>query len=141
MDQTKQYGENPAEVWKTKSDLFKRILELTCQQPALMNEDDIDGLNKCIAARGMLAAEIDRINNDTGRQFTGLPPETAKYEAEIQKTMLAIQKQDAANIQLAEAKLKEYSSKIKQIRQARKGIESYNMQVGTEDGSFFDKKK
>lgn len=141
MDQTRQGGANPAEGLKTKSELFKKMLEITSQQPALINKDDIDSLNRCIAERGRLAAEIDRINNDAGKQFTSLPPEAARYEAEIQKTILEIQRQDAANIQLAEAKLKEYSGKIRQIRQARKGIESYSMHVGARDGSFFDKKK
>lgn len=126
---------------KAKYILLQKMLEVSAQQPALIEGEDMEGLNGCIAERDRLSAEIDKLNAAIQPQIPKSPVGTAQMEEEIHKLLLAIQKQDTANIKLAETKLKEYSGKIAQIKQARKGIQGYTMQMGAGDGSFIDKKK
>ncbi len=139
MDEMKQPGPGQAETLKTKHGLLKKILEVSARQPALIEGEDMEGLNRCMAERDSLAAEIDKLN----ATIVTLQPSPGSIQAEdeIYQLLLAIQAQDAENIQLAESKLKEYSGKIAQIKQTRKGIQSYTMNIGVQDGSFIDKKK
>lgn len=141
MDERNQTGSGQSEILKTKCTLLQKMLDVSSKQPTLIEGEDMEGLNGCIAERDRLAGEIDKLNTAFQAQPAQSSAGMIRMEEEVHNLLLAIQKQDGANIRLAQTKLKEYSGKIAQIKQARKGIQGYTMNIGAEDGSFIDKKK
>ena len=112
---------------ETKRELLEKILEVTCAQPALIAQEDTDGLLKNIEQRQLLLDALESV-----------PPSSGE-DGESVRLLRQIQTQDALNEKAAADQIEELRGRLRRLEDGRRTAHRYE-NVPTELGAtYFDK--
>lgn len=121
--------------------LLKELLILNQNIPDIINSNDIEELNTLLDKKQGIISEIDKINEEViANNYSQLvkSPKIDRLKNDRLKLLEEIHEIEKKNIQLANAKHKEYEQMIKKTNKQQQ-IKSYT--TGGEQSYFFDKKK
>ncbi len=129
-----------------KKELLTSILKIAKKQELLLNSDDIQALLEVIQVRQNLISEISILDSILTKNKSQFEPQ---YETSIVKEIIAeihvvlqeIAGEDADNCLEAEKKVIIYREHIRNLKQNKSRLASYQNQNTNNDGVYFDAKK
>ena len=137
------------EVLKKEQALLDEALSITMSVTSLLvNDSSIDELSAMIQSRQESIVKIEELNREFSKLKEQVADEDYKEQIDIidlktkiKNTLQSIINEDTGNKDIAEEKLKVCSAQIRNLSQAKKGIDSYANTFKPEDGVYIDAKK
>ncbi len=138
------WAEYEANVQK-KTDLLRQIMQLSLDEAACIEQDDVEKLAASLDERRKLMDAIDHLDMECGQVCLagGAPVKIgSQRSAKSWKELLEqIQMADRENRGQAQKKLGQYRDLLRSLSQTRKGMNSYTQSFWNSNAIFFDIKK
>ncbi len=148
------------ELLQKKSELLKDILDLSCAQTKVIDDEDIDGLNRLIDEKQGKIDEIDKLDKEFSDCFEKLKSilkvtrldqlesfeltgakELKTKTAGIIKVISSISEKENENSRKSKELLSRLGTEIKKINQNKKVSNAYTQTSFNTPSYFMDKKK
>ena len=124
-----------------KKELLGKMLNMTIQIKAELQQDNIEAFAEAIKNRQMIIAGIDELTKAEHALGTEDDIEILALKKEIRDIVAQTLQQDEENTTLAHDNLQLYKDQIKHLNQTKKGVGHYANQAEGQDAFFVDANK
>ncbi len=124
-----------------KKELLKKMLLLTTDIRADLEQDRIEAFADAIGLRQQIIVQVDSLTKEEQAFSAEEDIEIMMLKKEIRGIVAQTLQQDEENTALAQQKLEKYRDQIKKLNQSKKSVGGYTRPVGNEAAYFVDSNK